>query len=178
MNLILRTIPDQLKTTPNLKCVTLRFANYADMTETPLRSITNSRTWRSIMAPTYSTMTLWSKEPYAYDTDSLCRAIFYLSEIRSSVSLYTLFSLVTDKYSFLVPVIWDPMWPSHMLASQLDAISPRGPRVYLSVIWMDKFHSWSMSFNSHFLNTQRHLYHHPVTKWLLMSSKYSPGVSD
>ena len=66
MNLILRTIPDLLvmswiqsetpnklrspshipyllRTTSNLKCVTLRFANDADMIETPLRSITNSQ---------------------------------------------------------------------------------------------------------------------------------------
>ena len=78
MNLILRTIPDLLVmswipsetpnklrspsysistyTTSNLKRVTLRFANYADMVETPLRPITNSGIWRSIMAPTYSTM--------------------------------------------------------------------------------------------------------------------------
>ena len=78
MNLILRTIPDLLVmswipsetannlrspsysistyTTSNLKRVTLQFANYADMVETPLRPITNSRIWRSIMAPTYSTI--------------------------------------------------------------------------------------------------------------------------
>ena len=78
MNLILRTIPDLLVmyripsetpnnlrspsysistyTTSNLKRVTLRFTNYADMVETPLRPITNSGIWRSIMAPTYSTM--------------------------------------------------------------------------------------------------------------------------
>ena len=78
MNIILRTIPDLLvmswipsetpnklwsptsfistHTTSNLKRVTLRFANNADLVETPLRPITNSRIWRSIMAPTYSTM--------------------------------------------------------------------------------------------------------------------------
>ena len=50
-------IPYLLKTTSNLNCVTIRFENYADMIETPLRSITNSGTWRSIIAPTYSTMT-------------------------------------------------------------------------------------------------------------------------
>ena len=37
-------IPYLLKTTSNLKCVTLRFENYADMIETLLRSITNSGT--------------------------------------------------------------------------------------------------------------------------------------
>jgi hypothetical protein len=74
MYLILRTIPDLLVTswipsetpnkvrlhtifkstyaTSNLKRVTLRFANYADMVETPLRAITNSEIWRSIMGPT------------------------------------------------------------------------------------------------------------------------------
>ena len=78
MNLILRTIPDLLVmswipsetpnnlrspsysistyTTSNLKRVTLRFVNYADIVETPLRLITNSGIWRSIMVPTYSTM--------------------------------------------------------------------------------------------------------------------------
>ena len=39
----------------NLKCVTLRFENNADMTETPLRSMINSGTWRSVMTPTRST---------------------------------------------------------------------------------------------------------------------------
>ena len=81
MNLILRTIPGLLVmsgipsetsnntsnsipyssstiTTSNLKCVTLRFANYVDMVENSLLPITNSGIWRSIMAPTYSTMTL------------------------------------------------------------------------------------------------------------------------
>src|SRR3954469_10773926 len=34
---------------------TLRFENNVDMTETNLRSITNSGTWMPILAPTYST---------------------------------------------------------------------------------------------------------------------------
>ena len=34
---------------------TLRFENNVDMTETHLRSITNSGTWMLILAPTYST---------------------------------------------------------------------------------------------------------------------------
>ena len=79
MNLILRTIPDllvmswipsetpnnlrspshilvsTLKTSTTLKCVTLRFENNADMTETPHRSMINSGTWRSMMTPTCST---------------------------------------------------------------------------------------------------------------------------
>ena len=42
----------------SLKCVTLRFVNNIDMIETPLRSIISSGTWRSVLTPTYSTMTL------------------------------------------------------------------------------------------------------------------------
>jgi hypothetical protein len=39
-----------------LKCVTLRFVNKMDMTETLLWSIIISGIWRSMMTPTYSTM--------------------------------------------------------------------------------------------------------------------------
>ena len=38
-----------------LSARTVRFENYVDMTETSLRSITNSGTWMPILAPTYST---------------------------------------------------------------------------------------------------------------------------
>src|SRR3954469_18755138 len=74
MNLILRTIPDLLvisripSETPNnirslthhsittqqhriLKCVSLRFVNYADMIETLLRTITNRGIWKFIWLP-------------------------------------------------------------------------------------------------------------------------------
>ena len=80
MNLILRTIPDLLVIsripfeTPNnirslthhsittqqhriLKCVSLRFVNYADMIETLLRSITNRGIWKFIWLPHISTIT-------------------------------------------------------------------------------------------------------------------------
>ena len=79
MNLILRTIPDLLvmsrissetpnklrspkllsdnfpyllRASPNFKRVSLRFANNADMIETPLRSITNSGVWIPVKVPT------------------------------------------------------------------------------------------------------------------------------
>src|SRR6266496_1899238 len=37
-------------------CGPYGFENYVDMTETHLRSITNSGTWMLILAPTYSTI--------------------------------------------------------------------------------------------------------------------------
>src|SRR3954471_23459087 len=86
MNLFLRTIPDLLVIsripydTPNnirysistkqhriLKCVSLWFVNYADMTETLLRSITNRGIWEFIWLPHISTITLRSNEPLTYD---------------------------------------------------------------------------------------------------------------
>ena len=41
--------------TERLACGPYGFENYVDMTETCLRSITNSGTWMPILAPTYST---------------------------------------------------------------------------------------------------------------------------
>src|SRR5215216_143318 len=92
MNLVLRTIPDLLVIsrityeTPNnirfpylysistkqhriLKCVSVRFVNYADMTKTLLRSITNRGIWKFIWLPHISTITLRSNEPLTYDTN-------------------------------------------------------------------------------------------------------------
>src|SRR3954467_12550319 len=92
MNLILRTIPDLLvisrilSETPNniqslthhsittqqrriLKCVFLRFLNYADMIKTLLRTITNRGISKFIWLPHISTITLRSNEPLTYDTN-------------------------------------------------------------------------------------------------------------
>src|SRR5215216_1278094 len=52
-----------------LKCVSLLFMNYADMTETLLRSITNRGIWKFIWLPHISTITLRSNEPLTYDTN-------------------------------------------------------------------------------------------------------------
>src|SRR4051812_11815821 len=86
MNLILRTIPDLLvisripsETLNNirsltqqhriLKCVSLRFVNYANMIETLLRSITNRGIWKLIWLPHISMITLRSNELLTYDTN-------------------------------------------------------------------------------------------------------------
>ena len=52
-----------------LKCVSLWFVNYADMTEILLRSITNRGIWKFIWLPHISTITLRSNEPLTYDTN-------------------------------------------------------------------------------------------------------------
>ena len=91
---------------PNVKCVTLWVQEHADMTKTPLRSIINSGTWMPIMNPTYSTKIFIGLNHDVKDSDnpvfnSLCLAIFYLPEIRSSVSPYLVQSR-PGKFSLLV----------------------------------------------------------------------------
>ena len=75
--------------TSNFKCVTLRFENYADMVEYSLRPITNSGIWRSIMAPTYSTMTLvieWTI--HIYYQFPLSRDILLVRGLIFGITLY------------------------------------------------------------------------------------------
>jgi hypothetical protein len=86
----------------NLKCVTLRFVNNVDMI-----------------------MIVWTMNVVP---NSFCLAIYYLSEIWSSVStIPSLISLPTSTlYSFRDMAF---LWPSNMLASGVNVISPRGLRV-------------------------------------------------
>src|SRR3954463_6973588 len=112
MNLILRTIPDLLmiscipSETPNnirfpylhfistkqhriLKCVSLRFMNYANMTETLLRSITNRGIWKFVWLPHISTMTLRSNEPFTYNTNfPLSRDTLLIRSLIVGISAY------------------------------------------------------------------------------------------
>ena len=92
------------KASKNLKCVTLRFVNKIDMTETFLRSIINSGIWRSVMTPIYSTMNLVIVWTINVVTNSLCLTIFYCSEIRSSVS--TIPCSISLPTSTLLLVLW------------------------------------------------------------------------
>ena len=127
----------------NLKCVTLRFVNKMDMTETLLRSIIISGIWRSIMTPTYSTMNKWSCEPLLHDQFLLSRDILL---VRDPIIWYQPYLVRSRYWQVLFYSFCDITfsWTIHVLASYVNVISPRGPRVYLSVIRMDKSHSWSM----------------------------------
>ena len=82
-------------------------------------------------------------------TKSFCLVIFYLSEIRSSVSIITSSILLPTSTLYSFRDITSS-WASHVLASDVNVISPRGPRVYLSVIRMDKSHSWSRASTNNF----------------------------
>ena len=176
MNLTLRTIPELLVmsgissgtpnkysnsipyssstiSTSNFKCVTLRFANYADMVEYSLRPITNSGIWRSIMAPTYSTMTLvieWTIHiRYQFP---LSRDILLVRGLIIGITLYLVQPRLWQVL-FTRTVVCGLLWTYSYACKTLDDIPPRGPRVYLSVIGMDKSHCWSICLNSYFPDT-------------------------
>src|SRR3954466_69550 len=80
-----------------LKCVTLRFANNADMIDTLLRSIISSGTWRSILTPTHSTMTF----PVIVGTFYACiliplfHDILHVRDSIIGISIPSLISLLT-----------------------------------------------------------------------------------
>ena len=116
-------------------CRPCGFENYVDMTETPLRSITNSGTWMPILAPTYSTKIFYRLNLYVKDSInpvfcSLCFFGMLLARdsivgisIRSSISLpASLFTrsvirhLVTNSFSYV------------SCKASYDVVLPRGPR--------------------------------------------------
>ena len=129
-----------------LKCATLRFTNNADMIETLLRSIISNGTWRSILTPTHSAMTsviVWTF--YASILIPLFHDILHVRDSIIGISILSLISLPTWTI-FSFP--WYNILVIKSLACKLiNVISPRGPRVYLSVIGMYKFHSRSMGLN-------------------------------
>ena len=129
-----------------LKCATLRFTNNAYMIETLLRSIISSGTWRSILTPTHSTMT-----PVIVRTFNACNYIplsLDILHVRDSIIGISIPSLISLSTCTLFSFPWYNILVIKSLACKLiNVISPRGPRAYLSVIGMNKFHSRSMSLN-------------------------------
>ena len=139
------------------------------MTETPLRSITNSGTYMLILVPIYS-MKIFISQTFmtTYVVSFVCRYVTcprfdhrYL-HISLPVSLFTrsvIHHLVTNSLvTFLASFLW-------------CCINERAQR-YLSIIWNDKSQSWSMP-------TQQtpseipveHIYDHPLTLWHLIAHK-------
>jgi hypothetical protein len=122
---------------------TLRLVNNVDMIETPLQSIIISGIWKSRTTPTYSTMNLVIVCTINVVVISFCLAIYYLSEIRFIWYQPYLVRSRSRQALFTHSVIWH----SRDLVTCLQVISMwyhrEGPRGYLSVIWMDKSHSWA-----------------------------------
>ena len=130
----------------SLKCATLWFANNSDMIDTRLRSIIRSGTWRSILTPTHSTMTyviVWT-----FYASILIHLFHDILHVRYSIIGISIPSLILLLTCTLFSFPWYNILVIKSLACKLtNVISLGGPRVYLSVIGMNKFHSRSMSLN-------------------------------
>ena len=164
-------------------CRPYGFGRHADMTETPLRSITNSGIWIPMLAPTCSTM-ISSDEPRCQGLNQ-SRIQFPLSSgtilardsivgipIPCSISLPA--SLFTRSVTHIIP--WSTPW-SH--CAHYDDVLPSGPRDTSPFTRSDKS-------QSRFVPTQQtlseipvvHLYSHPVTLWRLAHPKHSYGIRE
>ena len=163
-------------------CRPYGFGRHVDMTETPLRPITNSGIWIPMLAPTCSTM-ISSDEPRCRGFNQ-SRIQFPLSTgmilARDSIvgipipcSISLLASLFTRS------IIHHPVANSLVTLSSLWRCLTEWAQRYLSVIRSDKS-------QSRFMPTQQilseipvvYLYSHPVTLWRLAHPKYSYGIRE
>ena len=163
-------------------CRPYGFGRHADMTETPLRSVTNRGIWIPMLAPTCSTM-ISSDEPRCRGfnqsvCNSLCQSVCYLPEIRSSVSQY----LVQYRYrqvSLLVPQCMIPWSNTLITLSSLWWCITEWAQWYLSVIRSDKSQSRSVSTQQTLSEIPVvYLYSHPVTLWRLVHPKHFYGIRE
>ena len=152
------------------------------MTETTLRSITNSGIWIPMLASTCSTM-ISSNEPRWRG--------FKQSRIQFPLSIGTLLardsivgipiprSVLLPASHFTRTVMHDPVANSLVTLSSLWWCITEWAQRYLSVIRNDKS-------QSRFVPTQQtlseipvvHLYSHPVTLWRLVHPKHSYGIRE
>ena len=163
-------------------CRPYGFGNHADMTETPLRPITNSGIWIPILAPTCSTM-ISSDEPR-------CRG-FNQSRIQFSLSIGMLLarysivgipiprSISLPASLFTRSVMHDPVTNYLVTLSSLWWCITEWAQRYLSITRSDKS-------QSRFVPTQQtlseipvmYLYSHPVTLWRLAHPKHSYSIRE
>jgi hypothetical protein len=147
-------------------------------------SIINSGIWKSILTPTYSTKIIIG-EPRCQDSINpvykfLCLAIFYLPEIRSSVSPYlvqsrslqVLFTRSAIQYHPVIKLI------NHVFVNDVWYWLPSGPTVYLSITGGTNPNLDTCKPTSTFWLPERHLYDHPLILWQLMISKLSSGTRE
>ena len=150
------------------------------MTETPLRSITNSGIWIPMLAPTCSTM-ISSDEPR-------CRG-FNQSRIQFPLSIGMLLardsivgipipcSISLPASLFTRTAMHDPVTNALVTLSSLWWCITEWAQRYLSVIRSDKSQSRSVSTQQTLSEIPVvHLYSHPVTLWRLVHPKHYYGL--
>ena len=161
-------------------CRPYGFGRHADMTETTLRSITNSGIWIPMLAPTCSMM-ISSDEPR-------CRG-FNQSRIQFPLSSGTILardsivgipipsSISLPASLFTRSITHHPVINSLIILCTLWWCPAEWAQRYLSVIWSDKSQSWSVSTQQTLSEIPVvYLYNHPVTLWRLVHPKHSYGT--
>ena len=142
------------------------------MTETHLRSITNSGTWMLILAPTYSTKIFIGRT--AMTTYVIPFVIGMLLARDSIVGIFIPSSISLPASLFTRSVMHHPT--TNLLVTLLArlivmCITERAQR-YLSDNRSDKSYSRSMPTQQVPSETPvEHLYNHPVTLWRLVAHK-------
>ena len=163
-------------------CRPYGFGRHADMTETPLRSITNSGIWIPMLAPTCST-TISSDEPRCRGFNQP-RVLFPLSDgtllARDSiVGIPIPRSISLPASHFTRTVMHDPVTNALVTLSSLWWCITEWAQRYLSVIRSDKSQSRSVSTQQTLSEIPVvHLYSHPVTLWRLVHPKHSYGIPE
>ena len=163
-------------------CRPYGFGNHADMTETPLRPITNSGIWIPMLAPTCSTM-ISSDEPRCQGLNQ-SRIQFPLSSgivlARDSiVGIPIPYSISLPASLFTRSITHHPVINSLVTLCTLWWCPTEWAQRYLSVTRSDES-------QSRFVQTQQilseipvvNLYRHPVTLWRLAHPKHSYGIRE
>ena len=163
-------------------CRPYGFGGHADMTETPLRSITNSGIWIPMLAPTCSTM-ISSDEPRCRGFNQSCiqfpLSIGTLLARDSIVGIPIPCSVSLPASHFTRTVMHDPVSNTLVTLSSLWRCITEWAQRYLSVIRSDKSQSWSVSTQQILSEIPvMHLYSHPVTLWRLAYPKHSYGIRE
>ena len=163
-------------------CRPYRFGNHADMTEMPLRPITNSGIWIPILAPTCSTM-ISSDEPrcqgFNQSRMQFPLSIGMLLARDSTIGIPIPCSILLPASLFTHSVTHDLVANSLVTLSSLWWCITEWAQRYLSVIRSDKS-------QSRFVPTQQilsgipvvYLYSHPVTLWRLVHPRHSYGIRE
>ena len=163
-------------------CRPYGFGRHADMTETTLRSITNSGIWIPMLAPTCSTM-ISSDEPWCRGFEQpriqFPLSIGMLHARDSIVGIPIPRSISLPASHFTRTVMHDPVTRHLVTLSSLWWCTTDWARWYLSVIRSDKSQSRSVSTQQTLSEIPVvHLYSHPVTLWCLVHPKHSYGIRE
>ena len=163
-------------------CRPYGFGNHADMTETPLRPITNSGIWIPILAPTCSTMISLDEPRCRGFNQSRIQFPLLISMLLARDSIVGIpiprsISLPTSHFTH--SVMHDPVNNCLVTLISLWWCITEWAQRYISVIRSDKSQSWSVSTQQTLSEIPVvHLYSHPVTLWHLVHPKHSYGIRE